>query len=180
MTKVNFMQYAAHRGVSKAAVTKAIQGGRITAHVDPEGKRFLFQEEADEQWEQNTNKEVGTPAKEKAKAEEKIIEEQLPPEPNPVNPGDPRIPPLYQSKAIKEAFLARAAKLKYETDLGKVIEAEEVKKTWHAIISIARTKILGIPSKTRQRMPEMTNDQYILLESIVRESLEDLSDGAEG
>ena len=177
MIKLNFSQYAVHRGISKAAVTKAIQGGRITAHVDPEGKRFLFKEEADEQWDKNTNQNVGAPARDRAIEEEKKIEEQAPPEPNPIAPGDPRIPPLYQSKAIKEAFFARAAKLKYETDLGKVVEAEEVKKTWHAIISIARTKILGVPSKIRQRMPEMTNDQYLLIESIIRESLEDLSSG---
>lgn len=169
MKRMTFAQYAAHRGVSRAAVTYAVQNGRIKPHVDEKHDRFLLMEEADVQWEQNTDKDRGVPAQKKAK--EQDIEASVP------SPGDKKnIPPLYESKAIKEAFFARAAKLRYETDAGKLIPANEVAMRWAQIVSIARTKILGVPSKYRQRMPEMTNESYLLLEEIIRETLEDLAD----
>lgn len=176
MTKMTFSEYAKHRGVSAPAVTQAIQKGRIVAHVDENGRRYLLAEEADEQWMQRTDSERGVPAQQRARAEE--AEEATQPRAQQPAADNPNIPPLYQSKAIKEAFFARAAKLKYETDMGKLVPAEEVQRRWLSIVSLARTKILGIPSKTRQRSPEMTNEQYAILEDVVRESLEELADGS--
>lgn len=178
MKRMSFAEYAAHRGVSRPAVTYAVQRGKIPVHTDEKGERYLLAEEADDAWTKNAE-----PFRGRRNIGGKAVRTESPdPEPatapqdsGPPSPGS-NIPPLYQSKAIKEAFFARAAKLKYETDMGKVVPAEEVKSRWDQIVSISRTKILGIPSKMRQRVPEMSHESYLILEEIVREALEELAD----
>ena len=40
---------------------------------------------------------------------------------------------------------------------------------------MARTKILGIPTKAKQRIPDLDVDAIEVLDAIVRETLEDLA-----
>ncbi len=47
---------------------------------------------------------------------------------------------------------------------------------WAEVITISRTKVLGIPSKAKQRIPDLTQDQVVVLEDIVREALEELAE----
>jgi len=203
MTRISFAKYAAHRKVSRAAVSHALKNGRITAHTDEKGQRYLLLEEADLQWLKNTDTERGVPAQQKAKleatteqkkaaAQKKLTDratailnsrpteaaafDEDDDEPSEVGDDGEVIPHLFQSKKLKEAYLAKAAKLKYETDRGQVVPIEDIKESWNQIVAVARTKILGIPSKCRQRSPDMSNETYLILESIVRESLEDIAD----
>ena len=46
---------------------------------------------------------------------------------------------------------------------------------WCDIISNARTKLLGIPAKAKQRIPDLDTNAMSCLDDIVREALEDLS-----
>ena len=58
------------------------------------------------------------------------------------------------------------------------MRASEVEAKWVEVITISRTKVLGIASKAKQRIPDLTQDQIAILEDIVREALEELaSDG---
>ena len=46
---------------------------------------------------------------------------------------------------------------------------------WSEIITRARTKLLGIPTKAKQRIPDLDTDAIGVLDDIVREALEDLA-----
>jgi excisionase family DNA binding protein len=59
---------------------------------------------------------------------------------------------------------------------GVLVKAEEVELKWVEIVTLARTKILGIPTKAKQRIPDLDTDAVSMLEDIVRETLEDLSE----
>jgi phage terminase Nu1 subunit (DNA packaging protein) len=212
MKKVNLSQYAQHRGVSKAAVSKAIKSGRITPHLDEKGNKFLYIEEADRQWGNRSDSTMGgkasdeyrkameppkaplilkeepkKPAPEIKKVEEVSIEqfeselEMLTDEDedlgnvNDIEDDDEKIQPLYKSKALKEAFLAKAVKLKYQRDRALLVPVDEVKEKWDKVVSLTRSKVLGIPSKFRQRASDVTNEMYVELENIVRDALEEIS-----
>jgi len=56
-----------------------------------------------------------------------------------------------------------------------LVPAEEIEATWVEIVTQTRTKILGIPTKAKQRIPDLDSDAMNVLEDIVRETLEDLS-----
>jgi phage terminase Nu1 subunit (DNA packaging protein) len=50
---------------------------------------------------------------------------------------------------------------------------------WSEIITRARTKLLGIPTKAKQRIPDLDTDAIGVLDDIVREALEDLAGDSE-
>jgi hypothetical protein len=100
MALVSQRAYAKHRGVSLAAVQKAIKAGRIRTAAD--GK--IDVEQADRDWERNTN--YG----------------------GPVATGDGSVsgPSYAQSRAVREVYTARLAKLEYEERIGKLLPADQV------------------------------------------------------
>lgn len=156
--------YASRRGVSAEAVSKKVRKGQLSTVIDPtDGKRKIDPEVADREWVQNTS-----PAHPRGN--------HLPaPPPTQVGEGMS----YHDARRMKEEYLAKNAQLEFEERSGKLVDAEKVKQEWSAVASTVRTKVLGIPAKARQRMPEITLDGYEVLEAIVREALEDLSsDGA--
>ena len=58
----------------------------------------------------------------------------------------------------------------------QLVDSNEVKATWLQLIAIAKTKVLGIPSKAKQRIPDLDVSAMNCLEDIVRESLEEIAD----
>lgn len=173
MKKVSFAQFAGIIGSDPKEVTKAVQSGRLKVHLSTTGKRYLVLDEARRDWEKNRSQ---SPTRKK-KTEQ--------PAQAPVEKTEPSSPPVTQVegelsltdyRTKSEKFKAAQAELEYNKTLGELVSAEDALKKWSHIISIARTKILGVASKCRQRIPELTNEQVGVIELIVRESLEDLAD----
>jgi hypothetical protein len=205
MPLMSLAEYARHRGVSKPAVTYAIRDGRIQTTTDHYGKKRIDSEIADRAWPLNiTHGQKKDPPPSILFPAEMIsikgsspspTEHDAPYFPPPPSPtvqvgfdakalGLPDKPTLESSgsdnsyasaRAYKEHFLARQAELVFLENAGKLLGLEGIKKKWASIASLVRTKVLGIPSKAKQRIPDLTNEQYFLLEAIIREALEDLS-----
>lgn len=177
-------EYARHRGVSHVAVLKMIKSGRLKDSVvyDDKKRPIIDSELADKEC-LKTTKELfrDKPAKPISPIPREVKFEVLPPPNHDDDDLDAESKArmnFAESRAMREEYLAKLAKLEFEQKSEALIEAGEVARQWVAVASIVRTKILGIPSKLRQRLPELNHDQYILLEGIVRESLEDLSNVA--
>ena len=165
-------QYAKHRGVSPEAVSKAVKTGRLSTVTDEKGNRKIDPVVADREWFSNRDESYirNTP----------MTNEELAPPAAPEEPDKPKGPNYAQHRAIREAFAARLAKLEYEEKTGRLVDGEEIRKLWVTVASIVRTKVLGIPSKIRQQIPETTGEQYVIIEKIVREALEDLARNESG
>jgi hypothetical protein len=69
---------------------------------------------------------------------------------------------------------AKIAELKFKEAARELVPVADVKREWTEILSQTRTKLLGIPTRVRQAIPTLTNDQVVLVEALVREALEDL------
>ena len=54
---------------------------------------------------------------------------------------------------------------------------EDVEQAWAAAVNITRTKLLGIPSVAKQRIPHLELEEVELLTSLIREALEELAAG---
>jgi phage terminase Nu1 subunit (DNA packaging protein) len=85
------------------------------------------------------------------------------------------IPDYNDSRARTEHLKAELLELERKQKEGLLVLASDVEARWVEIITLARTKILGIPTKAKQRIPDLDTDAIGLLEDIVRETLEDLS-----
>ena len=177
--------YAQHRGVSHTAVAKAIKAGRISK--EPDGT--IDPVKADAQWARNTlpSQNLNTGA---AKPAPKVA---TPPVSTPVSTGSSRElpPPLetgrisapdYQtSRAIREAYAARLAKLEFEERTGKLLNADEVRVKHFNLARLLRDRIQQIPRKLAPQIvaavvaqPDQRAVEDLLMDAI-RDALEELS-----
>ena len=127
MPLVSIRGYAKHRGVSHTAVEKAVKQGRIRT-VD--GK--IDVEQADRDWNRNSspvNKPETAPRAAAA--------------PEPLVAG----PSFAQSRAVREAYEARLAKLTWEERIKKLINADEVRVSAYNFSRMIRDRLLNVPDR---------------------------------
>ena len=151
-------------GVSPAAVTHAIKKGRIVP-VQRDGKEWIDGETLREQW--------GN-----ARSRMRNVNSRVPKsEPKTVVRTAEDLPDYNESRARTEWLKAELMELERAEKEGELVRADEVSKTWGDLVAITRTKMMAVPSKAKQRIPEIPADAFVALEEIVREALEDLADG---
>ncbi len=173
--------YAQHRGVSHTAVAKAIKAGRISK--EPDGT--IDPAKADAQWARNTlpsqNLNTGAP-----KPAAKVA---TPPVSTPVATGSSRElqPPVetgrisapdYQtSRAIREAYAARLAKLEYEERTAKLISSDEVEMRTFNLARRLRDRMQTLPRRLAAALAAEQDPRVIeqRLDEEIRQALEELS-----
>ncbi len=153
MAAVSQRAYARHRGISLAAVQKAIKAGRIRTNAD--GK--IDVESADQEWERNTNY-GASPATGEASVSG---------------------PSYAHSRAIREAYLARLAKIEYEERLGKLINRDEVQVAAFNKFRMFRDGMLNIPDRVAAVLAAETDTRKVheLLTVEIRKALNEFADG---
>lgn len=79
------------------------------------------------------------------------------------------------SAAVRDKhWRAKLAELKFKEAAKELVPAAEVRREWADLLSHVRTKLLGIPTRVRQAIPTLTVADVLVVENLVRESLEDL------
>jgi len=165
-------------GVTSEAVYAAVKQGRLSTITAKDGRVMVNSETMREEWAKNTQKRIGRGPKPSA------------PEPKPLRPREERVPqgritrtvesiPEYEeSRARTEHLKAELLELERKQKEALLVPAAEIEAKWVEIVTQARTKMLGIPTKAKQRIPDLDTDAMSVLEDIVRETLEDLSSTA--
>ena len=173
--------YAQHRGVSHTAVSKAIKAGRISK--EPDGTIDLAK--ADAHWARNTlpsqNLNTGA-AKPAAKVATPAVSTPVSSREVQASLETRATAPDYQtSRAIREAYAARLAKLEFEERTGKLLNADEVKVKYFNLARLLRDRIQQIPRKLAPQIvaavvaqPDQRVVEDLLMDAI-REALEELS-----
>ncbi len=116
--------YAKHRGVSLAAVQKAIAAGRITRRTD--GK--IDSTAADREWAANTAPSVS--GRESAR------------------PGGAPSGSVFQrARTMLQVYKARLAALQFEIKSGQLVRLAEVQQAFGEQVVQAKTRLLGIGNK---------------------------------
>jgi phage terminase Nu1 subunit (DNA packaging protein) len=90
---------------------------------------------------------------------------------------DGDLPDYNESRARSEFERANLLELERRQKEGLLLPAEQVKKVWDNSVTIARTKLLAVPTRLRQRIPHLTLEEINIAEELIRESLQELSDG---
>jgi hypothetical protein len=173
-------------GVTSEAVYAAIRTNRLSVVRTGDGRELVNSATMREEWERNTQKRIGRGPKPPAGTTERT-----PKRPGELTPQERRdqqadsggnladtneaIPDYNESRARTEHLKAELLELERKEKERILVKAEEVEAKWVEIITMARTKILGIPTKAKQRIPDLDTDAISLLDDIVRETLEDLA-----
>jgi pyruvate/2-oxoglutarate dehydrogenase complex dihydrolipoamide acyltransferase (E2) component len=130
MPLLSLRAYAKHRGVSLAAVQKAIHSGRITPNTDG----LIDSDRADAEWNAKTR-----PGQQQAKAAAAV-------------PRDPSEAPAagldyFRARAIRESYLARLAKIEFEERIAKVVDRDEVQVAAFTRGRVVRDNMLNIADR---------------------------------
>jgi hypothetical protein len=171
-------KYAAHRGKDPSAVRYAIREGKLQKSITRDGNRILIDADlADKEW--NTRFDPTSPddAPNSRGSSSPAGKKKKKSEWDPEDPHDTSmLVPINVSRMRIAAHEAELARIKVEKEMGKLIPVEDIEKQWIKLATTTKTKVLGIPSKARQRIPELTDSQYAVLEQITREALEEISE----
>jgi len=85
------------------------------------------------------------------------------------------IPEYNESRAKTEYERANLLELERRQKEGLLVERKTVESTWSVLVTNAKTKLLAVPSRAKQRIPHLTLEEVEILNDLVRESLEDLA-----
>lgn len=168
---MNVTAYARHRGVSHVAVLKAIKAGRIVKEADG----TIDPAKADAAWEHNTSQ------AQQRKSYHKEVGDGRQTEPSASGATGIGGGPSYaQSRAIKEAYLARLAKLEYEEKSGAVVRTDNVKVAWFNILRVLRDRILNLPDRLAPLLAAETDPKTIreFLDAELRQILTDAAESS--
>lgn len=196
-------EYAKRRGVSQAAVSRAIKAGRLRASVAP-GGRIADPELADREWNEHTDltraplyvreryehlqpaqppvvrdpSRGGRPPK--ARAPEAPTGEPARTAGN-GPPGDGRPQPvvgggLTENNAVKAYWQALHEELDYRKAAGKLVPVADVDAKVRNAFHVTRTKLLTLPSRAKTVLG-LSAAQVLKLEALTRELLEELAAG---
>jgi hypothetical protein len=160
---ISISAYAKSRGISQPAVTKAIKTGRIAKSIvrDARGNPKIADPAlADKEWAANTdqskprNRITGDPKRRKAAGEGSkpmqlgVTKTVTPSEGATEGAGSGGGGASYaQSRSIREAYMARLAKLEFDERSGKLLEIEKIRATIFAATRAARDMLLAVPDR---------------------------------
>jgi excisionase family DNA binding protein len=167
-------------GVSRTAVYKAIKQGRLPVVRSADGRELIQSETLREDWYAKTMAKIGVgpkpPAGETSFAPERPKRERSLTE---LEPGD-LVPEYNESRARTEYLKAELLEFERKEKEGLLVRTADVQAKWVEVVTISRTKVMGVVSKAKQRVPDLTQDQIAILEDIVREALEELAEEGNG
>lgn len=182
MPLMSCAQYARHRGVSKAAVTKAVQAGRISL-IERDGKRFVDSDIADRQWNANTQHEKKHIQTQKEKLENTSPQTEETASTAPESESEQKNSPstYSQARAYKETFNAKLAKLQYDERVGRVTSVEQVQKEAFRDARIVRDAMMRLPDRLAGELAAETNQFKVhsRLTEEIRKALVSLKDEIE-
>jgi hypothetical protein len=169
--------YAKHRGVSAMAVSNAVKTGRLVASVARvKGQPKIRDAElADREWDANTNHSTAPG----------YVKQRGPGRP----PRGPGRPPkqddddqvrlgmsLADASAAEKVWKARIAELDFLERNGEVVDAKKMAATLVDVYTRCRTKLLGIPTRVKQQLPDLSIKDVAAVDALVRETLEELAE----
>ena len=185
--------YANHRGVSLPTIRRAIRRGRLKKSVAMiDGfPRIVDVALADQEMEASADHTTTPPAvRERVEARPPKAAPTPAPAPRPPPPARPRTPreddeppdvsdsmTMAEASVVEKRWRARLVQLEYRKKAAELVEAKDVEAEWLKLVLAARTKLLGVATRARQRLPHLKNSDVAEIDAIVREALDALSEG---
>ena len=158
-------------GVSRGAVYKAIKENRLTVVRAADGREMIDSMTMHTEWANKSQRRIDVGPRSLRPREERVPSGRI-------SRTVESIPEYEESRARTEHLKAELLELERKQKESLLVPAAEIEAKWVEIVTQARTKMLGIPTKAKQRIPDLDTDAMGVLEDIVRETLEDLSSTA--
>lgn len=129
--------YAKHRGVTKAAVTRAVKEGRIVSCGKDEKGRDLYDfEQCDIDWAHNRSPST--------RGGKRVDVHDVP---VPDREGVDKSMTFNEARTKREQYQAELARLEYEEKLGTLVDVEKMRQEAFKLARTARDNLLNIPDR---------------------------------
>jgi phage terminase Nu1 subunit (DNA packaging protein) len=102
--------------------------------------------------------------------------ERKPPGRPPTGSGDD-LPEYTISRARSEFEKANLLELQRKTQERELLRREDVQQAWSQAVNLTRTKLLGVPSTVKQRIPHLEVEEIEVITGLIREALDELAGG---
>jgi len=171
---VSLRGYAMHRGCTHEAVRKAISQGRLkNSIVTVNGKpKITDVGAADAEWSATTRPSAADdPSWPEAMADKALPVRTI--EPTTARPAPP---PRAESLARLEAAKAELAEIELKVKRGEYAPTAELRDEICRLAHETKTKLLAVPSKLKQRRPEVSRDAIREVDDLIREALTSIAD----
>lgn len=94
----------------------------------------------------------------------------------PAQPGQ-GLPDYTISRARLEYEKANLAELERRAKAKLLLPREDVEQAWATAVNICRSRLLGVPSVAKQRIPHLDLNEVEMLTTLIRDALEELAAG---
>ena len=179
--RISYRAGARHLGVTLRAVQNAIAKRRLVESIgrDAQGRPFITSlETLEREWRSNGDRTRATVAVKERESRRGAPDDA---------PSSPESSPsssmtIAEATAFEKTMKGKLAELAYLEKAGKLVDAEAAARTWIEVVTRSRTKLLGLPSKLKTRLPHLTPADLRAIDAEVRQMLEELAtgDAAEG
>jgi hypothetical protein len=169
MALLSLRAYAKHRGVSLAAVQKAIRSGRIATTADGS----IDSERADADWSAKTR-----PGQKRRSPAPAMVAPVMPfVEPPRNDAGGAGGLDYFRARAIRESYLARLAKIEFEEKSAKLISRDEVQVAAFTKARTVRDSLLNIPDRLAATLAAESEADKVhqMLTLEIRKALDELA-----
>lgn len=85
------------------------------------------------------------------------------------------LPSITKSKRRTEFYKSEDARLDHEERRGLLVNAEQVKAGFVNMVTLAKTRLMGVPSKAKARIPTLTVHDIEILEDLIADALTEIA-----
>lgn len=193
-------EFARLAGVSRSAVKQAIDNALILSVTEKNGKKYILKDEGLKEYKENSRRQSAKPiqpprdAPPTAQSPEpdpnglELISwgssaapsEHKQPDPRPATAPKPgssteTLPEYSKSRARSEYEKANLLELDRKAKEGLLLYREDVERAQATALNISKTRLLGVPSTAKQRIPHLALEEVEILTTLIREALDELA-----
>jgi hypothetical protein len=161
---------------SRGSIYRKIQRHELETVPGPDGNPLIERDALEQRWAAITRTRTDSPNPLRPAAERTKPQPKQPPPP-PRAPEPEELPAYNDSRARSEYEKANLLELDRKTKEGLLLRREDVELAWGGAVSITRTRLLGVPSTAKQRIPHLEIEEVELLTALIREALDELAAG---
>jgi hypothetical protein len=161
---------------SRGSIYRKIQRNELETVPGPDGNPLIERDNLEQRWAAITRTRTDSPQPLRPAAE-RTKPQPKPPPPPPRAPEPEELPAYNDSRARSEYEKANLLELQRKTQEGLLLRREDVELAWGGAVNITRTRLLGVPSTAKQRIPHLEIEEVELLTTLIREALDELAAG---
>lgn len=159
---------------SRGSIYRKINSGELETVPGPDGTPLIERDCLEQRWAAITRRRLDSPQPLQAVGDHVKTKAKTP---APSSSSPLALPDYNESRARSEFEKANLLELDRKTKERQLLKREDVEQAWNQAVNLTRTKLLGVPSTVKQRIPHLELEEVELITGLIREALEELAAG---